>query len=454
MINIIRNFFTRNIWWKIFSIITSIILWCIVINIKNPIETRSFIIPNIELIEKESLEDKNLVVSNEKSIENLRVTVKVRGNRLALDKLETNKKYITANINLKSEIYGISVNEPNEVKVNVKLPTIGTESFEKVDISPETVEVILETIKTISKDIIVNTTGEPKKGFVLLNTEVNPSPIKIKGASSLINKIDSVKVNVDISNIDNNLTLAAEPIIYDIDGNVISNLELSTETVQVNIFISEYKKVPVDASANQGLPQEGYTLIGIESNLDYIEVVGDSESIRNFNKLELPPINISGYNSTKETTYDIRQFLPINISVKNGTPNEVKVTVIIAKEETKEFQIPTESITIKGNSLTYSIQTEPVIVRLKGLEDTINKISVKDIKGNLNISNYNVGIYNIPVEFTLPKGISLIGNLPTVKVTITNNDIQSIEASTEIETATIVNEEEQEIEQNIEDLDI
>lgn len=439
MIKSIQAFFTKNLAWKLFSIITAILLWCVVINITKPIETRSYT-ADIHFIGEESLTQKNLVIANKSELENAKITLRIKGSKIALDKLKTHEKSITATVNLKSSYYGVTINDPNDVPINITLPTIGTESFQIVEQSRQSIEIILEEIQTISAEIKVNTIGEPKSGFVSLTPRIDPSTVKVKGATSTINKLDSVKVNVDITGISKDLFATDEPKAYDANGNVLSGLELSIKEVQIEVPINEYKKVTIE-SLTQGIPEDGYTFTGISCDPEYIEIVGDSESIAKLEKIQLPVINVSGYNQTKEIVYDIRdlKLLPSNVSIKNGTPNQVKVIVKIAKEETKDFEIPIENVTVSGfNSSTqqYTIRQEPIILTLKGLSTIIESIKIEDIKCTIDLSSYGEGTHDVPVKFSLPSRVSLVEDkAPIVNITITSIT-QPLEESTSAEQTT------------------
>lgn len=438
MIKNIQAFFTKNLAWKLFSIITAIILWCVVINITKPIETRSYT-ADIRFVGEESLTQKNLVIANKSELENAKVTLRIKGSKIALDKLKTHEKSITATVNLKSSYYGVTVNDPNDVPINITLPTIGTESFQIVEQSRQSIEIILEEIQTISTEIKVNIIGEPKNGFVSLTPKIEPSTVKVKGATSAIDKLDSVKVNVDVSGISKDLIATDEPKAYDANGNTLSGLELSIKEVQIEVPINEYKKITIE-SLTQGIPEEGYTFIGISYDPEYIEVVGDSDSISKLDKIQLPVINVSGYNETKEIVYDIRdlKLLPSNVSIKNGTPNQVKVIVKIAKEETKDFEIPIENVTVSGftsSAQQYTIRQEPIVLKLKGLNTVIGSVKVEDIKCTIDLSGYSDGTHDVPVKFTLPSRVSLVGDtVPTVNITITSITQSTEQSTTEEET--------------------
>lgn len=448
MIKFIQELITRNIGWKLFSLTISIILWCVIINVENPAETKSFSV-YINFSGAEKLEEQNFVWSNESDYKDTKVVIKVRGNRLALDDLSKKSKDITATVNLNSEmLYNMTIAEgkTNKVAVNVKLPILdsGSGNCEVIWTSIQYVDIILEKLETAQKEVTILATGEPADGFVILQPEATPNTIQIKGAKSNIDKINSVRADVDITGISDDISLTAIPKAYDANGKEILNLTIVTKEIQVSIGVNKYKKIQLDSSNNQGMLAEGYTLKDIKCEPEYIEIVGLSETIDNITELKLPVFNLSGLSETTTQTYDIKTLLPENVSIKKGSTKEVKVTATIVKEVTKEFKIPIDNISVKGfDSLKkqYSILQENITLNLKGLDSILQGININDIKGEIDISNYDTGTYDIPIAFILPAGTALVEENINANIIISNiisptNETQSTYLTTESTTIT------------------
>lgn len=422
MRKLLEKFFTRNLGWKMFSITAAIILWGVIINITNPLEVRTFN-PRVELQNEDSLAKQNLVISNMNKLNNFTVVIKVEGPKMDLDELYKNwNNKIKATVDLKSAYYGTTVDDPNHVPINITLP----DGFKLVDKNPSYLEIIFENVETIEREIKVETQGEPKTNFVTLQPSIEPQTIKVKGASSIISQLDAVKVYVDVNNIDQNLSQKVQPKAYDASGNILSGLELldindmPIDEVTVNVAVNEYKKVPIDCSANFGIPADGFTLVGIEWEPKEAQIIGTSESIKNITKIQIEPINIAGLNATKTITYSLRDYI-VNedVDIRNGTPGQVNVTIKIAKEETKDFTIPTSNINvIIDSNHQYTFNQENIIVSLKSISSIIDTINIRnDIKYDIDLSGYGEGSYDVPVNVTLPSRVSL-SNAPSVNVTI------------------------------------
>lgn len=432
----IKGFFVQNVFSKIFSFLAAFILWVIVININNPMETYSFS-TNVTFSGEESLTAKNLVWMNKSSLQDSKVNIKVRGKRLALEQLKTESANIKALVNLQSEVYNSTVGETNKILVNITLPNISGESFEITERTPQYLDIILEKYETIQKDITLNVTGSLKDGFVMGNTEIVPNVVQVSGPASLIATVSEVKVIANVSGISKDLNIAAAPKAYDIYGNEVLGVDLSVEKVTVNIPVNESKRIKVDASANQGMLESGYVLMGITWEPAYIEIIGKSDKVALLEKLEIEPVDLTGINQDTEIMYRIADYLPEGVKLKDGSPEEIKVNILIAKEEVKDFRIPIRNITVQGfnsSSQQYKLMQEYIWVTVKAVESIMERIDTDNIRGNINIGSYSIGEHYVPVEFSLPSGASIVGGTPTVYISISNEEETSTEQETEEET--------------------
>ena len=83
---------TKDAGWKLLSVFIAICLWFIVINIENPVETRIFT-ANLDIINASYAEEAGKTITNADEIENTKVSVRLRGKRMVLDKIQQNKSF-------------------------------------------------------------------------------------------------------------------------------------------------------------------------------------------------------------------------------------------------------------------------------------------------------------------------------------------------------------------------
>ena len=89
----------KDFGWKLLSIAIATVLWFMVINIDQPIDTRAYnrplVIENMQV-----LTDRGLAIGNLEELKNTKITVKVKAQRTALDRLNQNPEWITATVDL------------------------------------------------------------------------------------------------------------------------------------------------------------------------------------------------------------------------------------------------------------------------------------------------------------------------------------------------------------------
>ena len=98
------------------------------------------------------IRDRGYVVVNENEINSTRVTVRLRGQRLALDTLSQSSTKVQAIVDLSNVIYSYN-GEPVSVPVNIVIPSVVNNSFEILSKSVQSVTVDIQPY--INKDFTV-----------------------------------------------------------------------------------------------------------------------------------------------------------------------------------------------------------------------------------------------------------------------------------------------------------
>ena len=99
MMKKIQELICKDFGWKLLSVAIATILWFMVINIDQPVDTRGYNRP-LSIENMETLTDRGLTVGNLEELKNTKITVKVKAQRTALDRLSQNPEWITAAVDL------------------------------------------------------------------------------------------------------------------------------------------------------------------------------------------------------------------------------------------------------------------------------------------------------------------------------------------------------------------
>lgn len=408
------NNFTKDIGWKLLSLAIAVALWFMVINTENPLETRSYT-ASVQIQNEKSLFERGYVVVNEDEINSTRVTVRLRGQRLALDTLSQSNTKVQAIVDLSNVIYSYN-GEPVSVPVNIVIPSVVNNSFEILSKSVQSVTVDIQPY--INKDFtvkpVVNYSDE--SSGELINAVTSPSTITAYGAKSVINSIAEVRASVTPEVLENDMVMTAVPTAYDAEGNVVNNVTFSSSELSVKISMDDMKSVRI-AVDTTGRPAEDYQVTGLYLSPETIDVAGSEEALSGISVIRLPDIDIAGMDSNIIKTFDIGDYLPDGVRIVGGT-DTVTATVTLERNEEKNIVIPADSITDNGTTpegLTAHIESEDIEITVSG---PAGKLELVDgVNAYVDLSGYEAGTYeDVPVVIELPDDVSMTSE--TVGVTV------------------------------------
>ena len=415
------NKFTKDIGWKLLSLAIAIGLWFTVINTENPLETRSYS-ATIQIQNQESLFERGYVVVNDDEISSTRITVRLRGQRLALDTLSQSSTKVQAIVDLDNVIYSYN-GEPVSVPVNIVIPSIVNNSFEILSKSVQNVMVDIQPY--INEDFTVKPVVNYSDASVreLINAVASPSTITAYGAKSIINSIAEVRVEVTPEKLENDTVITAVPVAYDAEGNVVNKVTFSSKELSVKISMDNLKSVRVAADIT-GRAAAGYEVTDVSISPDYIDVAGSSDELAGIGVIRLPDVDVNGAQENITQEYNIQDYLPEGVRTVGGdrAVKTVTVTVNVEQEEEKELTIPSESITDNSTTpegLFAEINSGDINITVRGASSAVETISADDIKASVDLTDYEAGTYeDVPLIFALPEGITMVSEGASVTVTI------------------------------------
>lgn len=414
------NKFTMDIGWKLLSLVIAIGLWFMVINTENPLETRSYT-ANIQLQNEEALFERGYVVVNEDEITSTRVTVRLRGQRLALDTLSQSSTKVQAVVDLDNAIYSYN-GEPVSVPVKIVIPSVVNDSFEILSKSVQTVTVDIQPY--INKDFevkaVVNNTDSDT--VQLANAVASPGTVTVYGAKSVVNSIAEVRAEVNPEILEDGMVITTAPVAYDAEGNVVDKVTFSSNELSVKIGMDEMKSVRVAVDIT-GRAAEGYEVTGIYVSPDTVDVAGKASDLSGVSIIRLPDIDVTGIDSNIIKEFSVEDYLPEGLRIIGADGSDkITATVSVEEETTKEIVIPAESIAVEGTleeGLSAHIAGRDMTITISGAGSVISTVEADDIKAYVDVDGYEAGVYSdVDVQFELPDGVSLVEGGETVTVTV------------------------------------
>ena len=418
----------KNLSLKILSVVFAVVLWTIIVNIYDPTTSYTFSNVSVQLINTESLTDKNY---SYEIVDGGKISVYVSGPKSVVTNIKASDIVATADL---SKISAFA----DYVDIHVSVVRNG-QTLNNVEAAPKTSAVRLSIENRDTKTINVNTevTGKPADGYALVKQTLNPTSIKVTGPSSIIDTIDHADITFDVTGATDEVHGDADIHLYDEEENEIKDVsvDLSQSSVSYTAQVVRIKTVAVEAGYS-GTPKDGYTISSVTLNQNYVQVYGDENALNNLEKIVIPSNNINVDELDKDRIYKFSLENYIDKSLHILKNSRVEVTVKVGTTTTKSITLNTSDIRVIGldTSMTYGFADKTYNIEIEGNTDLVSTIDTSKISVSADLSTYkSSGTVDIKLSVSLPEGISLKNDV-TVKAELKNNNTET--SSSEATTAT------------------
>ena len=407
--------FSNNLGLKIIALFFSAFLWLIVVNVSNPIGSKTFSEIPVTIVNDDIIKSSGEVyqVLGEDT-----VSVVVYANREIRQKLRTEDIVATADVAQMDTT-------TNLIPINITIPDYSGDYDSAVAV-PRNIRIQRE--KSGSKVLALTAeTGAttPRDGYTLGDITVDPANITITGPESALDKIDRAVARVDVSGKSKDEDIKADLILYDANGNELSQTQLDNnlgeDGIIVSVEILKEKTVPVEFGVT-GTPAEGFRYTGCTSVPESIRICGKTEAINDVDEIRVPAsvIDISGADAPIERTVNITQYLPENVMLVDDNAGEIVVTAMVEQEGTRTIKMLVSSIRISNLADELEVDYEPdaeIDLQFRGEEQALDLLDISNAV-SVDLSEYtDPGIYDVPVQVNTPSGIEMISD-PTVSLTL------------------------------------
>ena len=431
----IKKWFTNNLGLKFLAVLGSFLLWLIVVNINDPVDYQTFTGVQVEIINADAITDEGKVYE---ILDNTNViTVRVAAKRSVLDTLSREKIRAVADLS--------EVTITNTVSIKLSTNKYNS-SIESIDSNTEYLRLNIEDVKRKQLVIDTVTTGTPANGYLIGTVSSDQNLVRLSGPESVIAKISSAQVVVDVSGMKENISTSAELRLYDADGKQIVNDSITANitSVNVNVSILATKTVPI-VYQTMGTPAEGYDLTGeIIGTPEEIVIAGSQSQLDKITVIEVPEtaLNVTGQTENMTVLLNITDYLPSGVILGDKNfKGSVSVEVMIEEIETVKVKIPQSSISLtnipegyEASVIEYdsenSISLRAITSRLDALDGNlwIGNVDVAAYFEEQEISEPASGIYVIEAEFAVPEDVEQVQRLyVTVELTAIESDEDSQE---------------------------
>lgn len=418
-----RRKLTDNISLKIMSVAVAVLLWLIVVNIDNPVETKYYPVPSVELINKdyiESAETGGKMCMPEQNQASIRVAITAP--RKTQSRIKASD--ISAYADLQQAV-SLST-KPVMVPITASCPGIAAEN---IKVTPQNLSVYLDDKET--QEFMVSVTrdeGKPGKDYEVGSLTANPEKVRITGPKSLVNKIDKVTATVNVAGKNQDVTQEKTLVIFDRNQEKLSDSEMNSLRIENNgkvIVTAKLWRVRKDVRISAGyvgLPAWGYQAGEVKTVPETISVAGSTEALEQLadrnNTIEIPAesIDISGEETNVELKVSLTDILPAGIRLTSDSSEDVWVTVNILPTGSEAFDFPTTDIEVKNkpDEAQVTFETAQIEIRIRSEKYDLKNLNIaEDIEASIDLKDKKVGEYKVPVTIKLPEGYEVVEDVET-----------------------------------------
>ncbi|MCR4673866.1 MAG: hypothetical protein K5675_02560 [Lachnospiraceae bacterium] len=415
MKNKLINIFINNIGLKLLAILFAVILWLVVVNVDNPSQSKSFTV-TVQVTNEDVLLEQGKYYTIPDNANT--VTFRVTARRSIMEQLTASDFVAVADLN----------NLENDSRIPVEITAQRYSG--SVTISGSTKYLTVEIGERMTTKYIISgvSTGEPADGYTIDSVEVSPNVISISGPAEEVSNISSVVAYCDVSGMSTEITESVVPKVLDASGNEVdtTNLEISESTVNISVSFLNVKTVPVELESTDSELADGAELEDVSISPSSIEIVGDSTVLNNVSSIVIPTsvIDFSAISSDFETEVDVTSYLPDGVTIRSGTNAKVVVTITVAEQDTKSFNVPTGNITVSdlSDGLLSEFEDDTVSVKVTGDADLVAGLKASQIKGSIDASSITKeGEYTLNITFDLDDDLTVTDT--KVKLIVSSEEV-------------------------------
>lgn len=293
------------------------------------------------------------------------------------------------------------------------------------NITPNSLAVRIEQLITKTVPITVNIQGNLPFSFERSDPQVSYenqfiTQTLVTGPQGRTSQVRSVQTTVDIEQLraDYTASVALQPM--DENGDAVEGVSVIPASVNVRVPIRSVAGLRRVAVLGQitGSPAAGYIVNTITSDPQLVNLTGSSGPLDAVNEIQTEPIDIT--NATGTITREVNLLVPIGTSLQVGQPSRAVVTVHIEplrRPFTVKLPVPIQVVNIAGG-LVYSLPNPTVEVSISGTDAALAQLTNTPLQATADVNGLGAGSHAVKLQIALPTGLRVVGNAPTVDVTL------------------------------------
>ncbi|MCL1936294.1 MAG: CdaR family protein [Defluviitaleaceae bacterium] len=419
----LKLFFTKNIIWKVFAVSCSFALWLTAMEINNPsgnfFTHRPLVFRNFEY-----LNQNNLVLLNEASLRALMIPVTVQSRASTIIREEEVFSYIN--------FEELEIDENNTesrtkiLPVHSEIRSLSITNGYVINTQTRSVTLQIDTLSRVTLEIEPVVIEEPMDNYSFGNINRSNEYIIITGPSTIVNSIKRAIVNIDLSEVNYDISITLPINLIDSYGNEVSSNLINTNITSVTLDIPIANTVTVNINTPNviGNLPTNFFVENVSISPNTVQLFGNASDLSGIGNVSLGEINIDGLNSSTYFEINLNSHFSEDITIL--TNNIVRVFVDIRQEippveilEPSIFnvQIPTTQIEIIGNHSGVYIQEH---VNASFFEN----LNPSDIRGHISVEDLPEGLHYVLVNLDINENLILEPVYAIVTIQNQNNYVE------------------------------
>lgn len=398
---------TVNFGLKILAFFIALFMWLIVVNIDDPVTDKTYTGIPVQVINEEVVTSANRTYQIVDDTQEVSVTVTAQRSVLNDIKAED----IVAIADMKEISLGTQI--PIEVKIEGY-------KYDSAVSNPRNLQIQIDDEAKNNFPITPTTLGTVREGYVIGELKANPEKVTIRGPKTVIDSINRVVAEVDVSGLSSDTEVEARLVLYDANNNVIDQSllanNLGKEGLTVEVKLHQIKSVKVELDTAMVSAAEGYKISGISVEPQEVRISGSKSALTKVTEITIPASALTAINLTQRTerSIDISQYLPEDVALVDENADNVVVTISVEKPGAKNYEVSTSSITVNNLDSRLELSYGTVVdleIQIKGPSEVLSVFSIAK-KVSIDLKDYTKpGTYTVPVIVELPAGCSLVNEV-------------------------------------------
>ena len=369
----------------LWALVLSIAVWVAAVTSADPDETRALSSP-VPL--KVIGQDPGLIINSKLPTE---VDVTLRAPRSVWEVLDADPQAVQAILDLS----GLSSGEHNlglQIQIDARPVQI-------VSVSPGAVTFVLEDLAAQTFSVDLSLAGEPAIGYQAGEVSLEPLEVVVAGAQSQVQKVDRVRISVNLSGIRENFDQSLRVEVLDKSGQKVDGVTVSPESVLVTLPVTQqggYRDVAVKVNI-LGRVASGYRLTDISVFPPVVTVFASDPSLVSAlpGVVETQPLELQS--AEQDISARVALNLPAGISVVGEqtvlvqagvSPIESSITLSGEKVETVNL----------GDGLMAQVSPATVDVIVSGPLPLLDTLTRQDVRVTVDLSGLAAGTYQITAK--------------------------------------------------------